>query len=68
LDRSLGGLRIRRVREFNIALLGKWCWRMREEGAGLWKQVLEHKYGVRKGQIRERRRKTPEWWKYITNV
>jgi len=24
-------LRVRRIREFNIALLGKWCWKVLEE-------------------------------------
>jgi len=26
-----GGLGVQRSREFNLALLGKWCWRMRDE-------------------------------------
>ena len=24
-------MKVRRIREFNLSLLGKWCWRLREE-------------------------------------
>jgi len=27
-----GGLGVRRLREFNEAMLGKWCWRMLVDG------------------------------------
>ncbi|PNX68890.1 cytochrome p450, partial [Trifolium pratense] len=34
------GLGVRRLREFNQALLGKWCWRMLVDSGGLWFRVL----------------------------
>jgi hypothetical protein len=42
-----GGLEIRDLRIFNIALLGKWWWRIRNEKESLWFKVLERKYGNR---------------------
>ena len=42
---SSGGLGIRKIRLFNIALLGKWLWRFGIERDALWRQVIELKYG-----------------------
>ena len=42
---SSGGLGIRNLRLFNIALLGKWLWRFGQERDALWRQVIEVKYG-----------------------
>ena len=42
---SLGGLGIRNLRTFNVALLGKWLWRFGQERDALWHQVIEGKYG-----------------------
>ena len=42
---SLGGLRIRKVRLFNEALLGKWLWRFGIGKDALCRQVIELKYG-----------------------
>ncbi|XP_057982289.1 uncharacterized protein LOC131167502 [Malania oleifera] len=38
------GLGIRKVRQFNEALLRNWLWRFRMEKAALWRQVIEVKY------------------------
>ncbi|XP_077250135.1 uncharacterized protein LOC143889713 [Tasmannia lanceolata] len=45
-----GGLGIRRIRETNQALLGKWLWRFGEEGSQLWVKVIESKYGSSAGR------------------
>lgn len=42
---SSGGLGIRKISLFNIALLGKWLWRFGIENDALWRQVIERKYG-----------------------
>jgi len=40
------------MREFNVALLGKWCWRMLVNINGLWYRVLKARYGEEGGGYR----------------
>ncbi|GKV51190.1 hypothetical protein SLEP1_g57860 [Rubroshorea leprosula] len=40
-----GGLGVKDLRKFNVALLGKWWGRLMSEGKGLWKTVICEKYG-----------------------
>jgi len=40
-DRGLG---VRDLRAFNLALLGKWIWRLVTKKGGLWKELLHSKY------------------------
>jgi len=44
-----GGLGVRRMCKFNVALLGKWCWRMLFDKEGLWYRVLVACYGEEDG-------------------
>lgn len=53
LERECGGLGIKDLRAFNIALLGKWCWRLRVERNSLWYKCLVNKYGEGKNGIRD---------------
>ncbi|GAU11113.1 hypothetical protein TSUD_197370 [Trifolium subterraneum] len=68
LERSQGGLGVRKVKEFNVALLGKWCWRLRTERDGFWRQVLVRKYGESRGVIGEGGRKASGWWNDINSI
>jgi len=43
--REVGGLGIIDLRTFNLALLGKWIWRLGSNKGGLWKEVIVSKYG-----------------------
>lgn len=43
--KSEGGLGLRDLESFNLALLGKWRWRILHEKESLWCQVLMAKYG-----------------------
>jgi len=49
--REVGGLGVRRLREFNDALLGKWCWCLLEERGSLWYKVLVARYGEEDGRL-----------------
>ncbi|XP_024636485.1 uncharacterized protein [Medicago truncatula] len=63
-----GGLGVRRIQEFNLALLGKWCWRMRVENRSLWYRVLFARYGEVGGKIAEHGRFNSVWWNNLINV
>jgi len=41
-----GGLGIRDIRKFNLALLAKWRWRLVSNEEGRWKDLLASKYGM----------------------
>ena len=45
LRKEEGGMGVRRLREFNLALLGKWWWRILHEPGNLWYRVLCARYG-----------------------
>ncbi|GAU23363.1 hypothetical protein TSUD_334100 [Trifolium subterraneum] len=49
LRNEYGGLGVRQLREFNLALLGKWCWRMLMDREGLWFKVLAAREGGETG-------------------
>lgn len=40
-----GGLGIKSLKHFNIALLGKWLWRFLADRSGMWRRVVVCKYG-----------------------
>lgn len=40
-----GGFGVRQMREFNTALLGKWCWSLLVNRCGLWYRVMVARYG-----------------------
>lgn len=65
IEKEFRGLRVRRIREFNVAILGKWCWRLREEKERLWHRVLPAHYGEVGGRIDKGGRLDSMWRKNI---
>jgi len=64
-SREAGGLGIINVRQFNLALLRKWIWRLNSDKGGLWREVIESRYGGWRG-LKERRTnniKVLLWWR-----
>jgi len=61
LSKEEGGLGVRRIREFNVVLLGKWCWRMLVDKEGLWYRVLNARYGEEGGRLKEGGRDSSVW-------
>ncbi|GAU27943.1 hypothetical protein TSUD_146580 [Trifolium subterraneum] len=68
LRKEYGGLGVRRLREFNIALLGKWCWRMLVDRGGLWFRLLAARYGLEIGRLRAGGRSGSSWWREIVRI
>ncbi|CAJ2678808.1 unnamed protein product [Trifolium pratense] len=68
LRKEFGGLGVRQLREFNLALLGKWCWRMLVDREGLWFRVLAARYGVEGGRLRVGGRRGSVWWREIARI
>ncbi|GAU32903.1 hypothetical protein TSUD_152630 [Trifolium subterraneum] len=64
-----GGLGVRRVKDFNYALLGKWVWRCFAEGDSLWCQLLKAKYGQDSaGRVRFSEGVGSSWWRALNFV
>ena len=49
LPKEKGGLGIKDINDFNMTLLGKWEWNLRQQRGELWAKVLESKYGGWRG-------------------
>jgi len=62
------GLGVRWIGAFNLALLGKWCWRMLTDKKGLWYRVLKARYGEVGGRLQEGGRNTSSWWRMLARV
>jgi len=65
MSKEVGGLGVRRIKEFNIALLGKCCWRLLLDKEGLWFMVLSVRYGVEDGRLMDGGRTASSWWRDI---
>ncbi|GKV37224.1 hypothetical protein SLEP1_g45281 [Rubroshorea leprosula] len=67
--REDGGLGVRDLRKFNMALMGKWWGRLAENKEGLWKRVVAGKYGEGGGHwldwIKGYRGVGSLWWRDV---
>jgi len=50
--KEVGGLGVRRIREFNLALLGRWGWWLLIDSSSLWIRVLASRYGMEGGAFK----------------
>jgi len=66
---AAGGLGIKDIGCFNDALLTKWKWRFESAEEGLWREVLEARYGSwRNLDITLGHRKQSLWWKDLCGI
>jgi len=68
LAKEVGGLGLRKLREFNSTLLGKWCWRMVVDREGLWFRILTVRYGGVEGRLQPCGQHGSVWWKDIVSI
>lgn len=66
--KEYGGLGVRRMKDFNLALLGKWCWRMLVDRGGLWYRVLAARYGELGGRLEVGGRSVSCWWQEVCRM
>ena len=67
--REVGGLDIIDLKFFNLALLGKWIWRLDSNKGGLWKEILISKYGGWRSLREEGKScRSSLWWKDLKVV
>lgn len=63
-----GGLEIRILKVFNIALLKKWEWKIEFEKSGLWFKTLLNIYGGSDDSIIIKDRGVFSWWKTLSQL
>ncbi|XP_058775751.1 uncharacterized protein LOC131650025 [Vicia villosa] len=69
-----GGLWVKNIKLFNLALLSKWRWRILQGGNSLWLDVLKARYGdivsqiCKGGKIGRSGVLYSNWWKDIVNL
>jgi len=63
LRKEYGGLEVRQLREFNLSLLGKWCWRLLVDRCGFWYRVLAARYGEEVWRLEVGGRSGSYWWR-----
>lgn len=62
--REKGGLGVRDISRFNVALIVKWKWRFGVERDGVWKDILESRYDTwRDMNSVGESQKQSGWWK-----
>ncbi|GKU91159.1 hypothetical protein SLEP1_g5069 [Rubroshorea leprosula] len=67
-----GGLGVKDMKRFNLALMGKWWGRLASKDEGLWRRVIEGKYSEGRGNwmdwVRDGRGMGSLWWRDVCNL
>lgn len=69
--RHMGDLGMGRIKEKNMALMGKWLWRFSTEGDALWYSTIFHKYGYHSNGRDSNFQTSTSWsllWKNICHL
>jgi len=66
--KEFGGLGVRRLKEFNVALLGKWYWRLLVDREGLWYHVSVARYGELGGRLEVGSQSCSSWWREVGRI
>jgi len=64
-----GGLGVRDIQVFNAALVAKWRWRLGSEDGGVWREVIESRYGNwrdMKNSIADKKKSF--WWNDLGSI
>jgi hypothetical protein len=61
-------LRVRMIREFNLVLLSKWCWRLKIENRSLWYRTLVARYREIGWCIADGGKSSSVWWNNLNNI
>jgi len=59
---------VSQLKEFNLALLGKWCWLLLVDKIGLWYRVLVARYGEEAGRLEVGGQSVSSWWREIAKI
>ena len=57
---------VQRIRDCNLPMLGKWCWRLLVDKDCLWFRVLFARYGVEEGRVKEGGCEASVWWRDLS--
>ncbi|GAU49942.1 hypothetical protein TSUD_408370 [Trifolium subterraneum] len=73
LPKESGGLGVKNLELFNLALLSKWKWRLLSEGDAIWADLLRFRYGHLPTQMLGREThligaKHSIWWKDVVSL
>ena len=68
VGKNNGGSGVRRMRELNVSLLGKWCWRLLVDKGSMWYRVLVARYGEEDGRLAVGGRSASSWWKKVASI
>jgi len=56
------------MREFNVSLLGKWCWRLLVDKGSMLYRVFVARYGEEDERLAVGGRSVSSWWKEVASI